>query len=83
MIISSTSLSAIAQASFYLEGLEKEIERITILQYDCWNDEDLINLPSGGKQAAMVIGKLDHFVGNGFMWNGMIIVKNSLLLRRR
>ena len=79
MIISSTSLSAIAQVSFYLEGLEKEIERITILQYDCWNDEDLINLPSGGKQEAMVIGTLDHFVGNGFMWNGMIIACGKVL----
>src|SRR5690606_6831992 len=38
------SKSAITQASFYLEELEKEIERIKILQYDCLNDEYLNKL---------------------------------------
>ena len=38
------SKSTIAQASFYLEGLENEIERIKILQYDCLNDENLNKL---------------------------------------
>lgn len=38
------SKSTIAQVSFYLEGLEKEIERIKILQYDCLNDENLNKL---------------------------------------
>ncbi|HEY5583156.1 MAG TPA: histidine kinase [Ruminiclostridium sp.] len=38
------SKSAIAQVSFYLEGLEKEVERIKILQYDCLNDEYLNKL---------------------------------------
>lgn len=38
------SKSTIAQVSFYLEGLEKEIERIKILQYDCLNDEFLNKL---------------------------------------
>lgn len=36
--------STTAQVSFYLEGLEKEIERIKILQYDCLNDEYLNKL---------------------------------------
>ena len=36
--------STIAQSSFYLEGLENEIERIKILQYDCLNDENLNKL---------------------------------------
>ncbi len=36
--------SAVAQVSFYLEGLEKEIERMKILQYDCLNDEYLNKL---------------------------------------
>ena len=38
------SQSTIAQSSFYLEGLENEIERIKILQYDCLNDENLNKL---------------------------------------
>ncbi|WP_242987647.1 histidine kinase [Anaerobacterium chartisolvens] len=38
------SKSTAAQVSFYLEGLEKEIERIKILQYDCLNDEYLNKL---------------------------------------
>jgi two-component system sensor histidine kinase YesM len=33
-----------AQQQFYLEGLEKEIESIKILQYDCLNDENLNKL---------------------------------------
>ncbi len=41
---SEISKSTIAQASFYLESLEKEIERIKILQYDCLNDEQLNKL---------------------------------------
>ena len=41
---SEISKSTVAQVSFYLEGLEKEIERIKILQYDCLNDEDLDKL---------------------------------------
>ncbi|HEX2945964.1 MAG TPA: histidine kinase [Clostridia bacterium] len=36
--------STTAQVSFYLQGLEKEIERIKILQYDCLNDENLNKL---------------------------------------
>ncbi|WP_024831725.1 sensor histidine kinase [Ruminiclostridium josui] len=43
-IKSEISKSTIAQASFYLESLEKEIERIKILQYDCLNDEQLNKL---------------------------------------
>lgn len=43
-IKSEISKSTIAQVSFYLEGLEKEIERIKILQYDCLNDEYLNKL---------------------------------------
>lgn len=38
---SEISKSTVAQASFYIEGLEKEIERIRILQYDCLNDDNL------------------------------------------
>lgn len=38
------SKSTVAQVSFYLEGLEKEIERMKILQYDCLNDENLNKL---------------------------------------
>lgn len=38
------SKSTIAQASFYLQSLEKEIERIRLLQYDCLNDENLNRL---------------------------------------
>ena len=38
------SKSTTAQVSFYMQGLEKEIERIKILQYDCLNDEDLNKL---------------------------------------
>lgn len=38
------SKSTISQVSFYLEGLEKEIERIKILQYDCLNDQALNKL---------------------------------------
>lgn len=41
---SEIARSTIAQASFYLEGLEKEIERMKILQYDCLNDEYLNKL---------------------------------------
>lgn len=36
--------STTAQATFYLEGLEAEIDRIKILQYDALNDEDLNKL---------------------------------------
>src|SRR5690606_2775929 len=36
--------STAAQATFYLEGLEAEIDRIKILQYDALNDEDLNKL---------------------------------------
>lgn len=38
------SKSTTAQVSFYIQGLEKEIERIKILQYDCLNDENLNKL---------------------------------------
>jgi two-component system sensor histidine kinase YesM len=38
------SKSTISQVSYYLKGVEKEIERIKILQYDCLNDEDLNKL---------------------------------------
>lgn len=38
------SKSTTAQVSFYMQGLEKEIERIKILQYDCLNDENLNKL---------------------------------------
>lgn len=38
------SNSTIAQQSFYLRGLEKEIESIKTLQYDCLNDENLNKL---------------------------------------
>lgn len=41
---SEITKSTTAQVSFYLEGLEKEIERIKILQYDCLNDEHLNKL---------------------------------------
>ena len=41
---SDITKSTISQASFYLEGLENEIERIKILQYDCLNDENLNKL---------------------------------------
>lgn len=41
---SEISKSTIAQASYYLEGLEKEVERIKILQYDCLNDMNLNKL---------------------------------------
>ena len=34
------SKSTIAQVSFYLEGLDKEIERIIILQYGCLTDDN-------------------------------------------
>lgn len=36
--------SALSQTSFYLQGLEQEIERIRILQYDCLNDDSLEKL---------------------------------------
>lgn len=36
--------STTAQTTFYLEGLEAEIDRIKILQYDVLNDEDLNKL---------------------------------------
>ncbi|NLY42953.1 MAG: histidine kinase [Clostridiaceae bacterium] len=36
--------SIIAQTSYYIERLEKEVERIKILQYDCLNDENLNKL---------------------------------------
>ena len=36
--------STVAQVSFYLEGLEKELESMKILQYDCLNDEYLNKL---------------------------------------
>lgn len=38
------SKSIIAQQSFYLGGLEKEIESIKTLQFDCLNDENLNKL---------------------------------------
>ncbi len=41
---SEISKSSVAQVSFYLQGLEKEIERMKILQYDCLNDENLNKL---------------------------------------
>lgn len=41
---SEISKSTTAHVSFYLESLEKEIERIKILQYDCLNDEHLNKL---------------------------------------
>ncbi|MDF2988771.1 MAG: putative regulator of cell autolysis [Eubacterium sp.] len=40
----NNSISTTAQVSFYLEGLENEIERMKILQYDCLNDENLNKL---------------------------------------
>lgn len=36
--------STVSQLSFYLEGLENEIERMKMLQYDCLNDDALNNL---------------------------------------
>jgi len=36
--------TAVSQAAFYLQGLEREIERIRILQYDCLNDDNLDRL---------------------------------------
>ena len=36
--------SAASQAAFYLQGLEKEIERIRLLQFDCLNDDNLDKL---------------------------------------
>ena len=36
--------STVSQLSFYLAGLESEIERIKMLQYDCLNDDALNNL---------------------------------------
>ena len=41
---SEISKSTIAQMAFYLKGLESEIERMKILQYDCLNDEHLNKL---------------------------------------
>ena len=41
---SEISKSTVAQASFYLEGLENEIDRIKTLQYDCLNDVNLNKL---------------------------------------
>jgi two-component system sensor histidine kinase YesM len=38
------SKSTVAQQQFYLEGLEKEIENIKTLQYDCLTDENLNKL---------------------------------------
>ena len=36
--------TAVSQAAFFLQGLEREIERIRILQYDCLNDDNLDRL---------------------------------------
>jgi two-component system, sensor histidine kinase YesM len=36
--------STVSQLSFYLAGLENEIERVKMLQYDCLNDDALNNL---------------------------------------
>lgn len=36
--------STVSQLSFYLAGLENEIERMKMLQYDCLNDDALNNL---------------------------------------
>ena len=36
--------STVSQLSFYLDGLENEIERMKLLQYDCLNDDALNNL---------------------------------------
>ncbi len=44
MVENEISGSTIAQVSYYLEGLEEEIERMKILQYDCLNDEYLNKL---------------------------------------
>ena len=44
VIKNEISKSTNAQASYYIEGLEKEIERIKILQYDCLNDDNLNKL---------------------------------------
>lgn len=38
------SNSMITQVSYYLNGLEKEIESIKMLQYDCLSDENLNKL---------------------------------------
>ncbi len=38
------SKSSVSQVSFYLQGLEKEIERMKALQYDFLNDENLNKL---------------------------------------
>ncbi len=50
---SEISKSTISQVSFYLEGLEKEIERMKILQYDCLNDENLNKLAIRSKIMSM------------------------------
>ncbi len=43
-IQSEISSSTSAQAAFFMDALDKEIERIRILQYDCLNDEYLNKL---------------------------------------
>lgn len=70
---SEISKSTIAQVSFYLEGLEKEIERMKILQYDCLNDENLNKLAIRSK----IMSIYDTTESMRLLQQRLVTIKNS------
>jgi two-component system, sensor histidine kinase YesM len=67
------SKSTIAQVSFYLQGLEKEIERIKILQYDCLNDEYLNKLAIRWE----ILSIYERIESMRMLENRLLTIKNS------
>jgi two-component system sensor histidine kinase YesM len=67
------SKSTIAQVSFYLEGLEKEVDRIKILQYDCLNDDNLNKLAIQW----VVMSNYERTESMGLLQQRLVSIKNS------
>ncbi len=68
--ISKTNM---AQVSFYLDGLELEIRRIKILQYDCLNDENLFKLSTRNK----LMSKYETNESMRLLQQRLVTIKNS------
>ena len=65
--------SAAAQAAFYLQGLEKEIERIRLLQFDCLNDDNLDRLVYRSE----VMGTYERLERVGLLRTRLYSIQNS------
>lgn len=67
------SKSTISQVSFYLEGVEKEVERIKFLQYECLNDVDLNKLAIQWT----VMNNYERTESMGLLKQRLVSIKNS------